>query len=51
MKTPKTKINVDEGTLSIEFNNEIVEFLIFDISNDDNSVVSPLSSIDRKNWV
>ncbi|XP_048235667.1 uncharacterized protein LOC125371179 [Ricinus communis] len=30
MKTAKTKINVNEGTLSVEFDGEIVKFNIFD---------------------
>lgn len=35
MKTAKTKINVDKCTLSVEFNNEVVEFSIFDVNEGD----------------
>ncbi|XP_048227840.1 uncharacterized protein LOC125369451 [Ricinus communis] len=40
MKTAKTKINVDEGTLSIEFDGKIVKFNIFDAMKYPNNVHS-----------
>lgn len=38
MKTAKTKFNVDKGTLSLEFNGEVVEFSIFDVNKGENGV-------------
>ncbi|XP_048232888.1 uncharacterized protein LOC125370638 [Ricinus communis] len=40
MKTAKTKINVNEGTLSVEFDREIVKFNIFDAIKYPNDVHS-----------
>ena len=40
MKTAKTKIDVDEGTLSVEFDGEIVKFNIFDAMKYPNDVHS-----------
>lgn len=43
MKTARTKIDVEEGTLSVEFDGEIVKFNIFDAMkypNEDHSICS-----------
>ncbi|XP_048229538.1 uncharacterized protein LOC125370012 [Ricinus communis] len=40
MKTTKTKINVDEGTLFVEFDGQIVKFNIFDAMKYSNNVHS-----------
>ena len=50
MKTAKTKIDVDEGTLSVEFDGEIVKFNIFDAMKHPNDVHS-LCQIDVINSI